>query len=183
MIKKQINIDLNASGSIENAIQELESFKKEINSKITTFVSKLADIGIRVAEQSADNEYKPYITFSKAIVDEREGFCEICMYGMNTEQMQSEWFLKGGVIKTVFVDALMMNEVGSGWFADNPDGLSNAGQGTFPGQTHARDLHGWFWVDASGTHHSFGRNGHLSMHQAFIEMSQEIDRVASEVFR
>lgn len=181
VIEMRFNIDLDSGDGFDDAIQGIKELIDHINDRMQMVAERLADIGITTAQASVGDEYEPYILFSKQVTDSKEGECTVCMYADNVGQMISRWETKAGP-KSAEVNAVLMNEVGSGWRANNPDGLKDAGQGTFPGQKHAFDPRGWYWVDSTGKHHSFGEVGNLSMHKAFIAMQQEIGRVISEVF-
>lgn len=181
MIERRYTLDLDSGSGFKEASEGIRNLAKELESKVQEVAERLADIGITVAKQSVGEDYASYILFQKEIVDSKEGECTICMYADNNGEMIRQWFTKDGT-RSERINAVMMNEVGSGWFAENPDGLKDAGQGTFPGQKHAFDINGWYWTDASGKHHSYGENGHLSMHNAYIAMQQDIGRVVSEVF-
>lgn len=178
VISKYLTVDLDSGDGLEEAAKEIRDFAKLLESKVQEVAEKLADVGITVARNSVGDDYASYIVFQKSIVDQKDGECTICMYADNSGDLVRRW----GAGHSDTINAVMMNEVGSGWFAENPDGLSGAGQGTFPGQTHAFDPKGWFWTDSTGKHHSYGENGHLSMHKAYIAMQQDIGRIVSEVF-
>ena len=48
-MKTEIKIDLNKKGSIENAIKELEAYKKNLNSRVQRLLQRFIDDGISIA--------------------------------------------------------------------------------------------------------------------------------------
>lgn len=183
MFSRTVEIDLTDSECIEKAINELLRIDEEIKAKTIELANKLADLGITVAQSNAGDEFKPYIEFSKKVENEGEGECTVVMYGKNIEDMISQWKLKDGTVRTVKVNALLMNEVGSGQHVYNPDNLEGGFPGALNTYGHALDRNGWYWVDMSGVkHHSTGREYHLSMHTAYMEMNKQVYDVVREVF-
>ena len=60
---------------------------------------------------------------------------------------------------------------------------SEYGIGTYPGQTHAYDPNGWWYIDESGNkHHSYGNRAYMPMYHAEEAIILAIHSIAKEVF-
>lgn len=164
--------------SINDAIKELEDYRLSLQSKSEEFVSRLLDEGIKVAYQHV-GKYTGYVEFTKDV----QGGTEVVgiLTGKDTQPFISTWKVKGGE-KTAEVSGILMSEFGSGWLANVIWNVSGVGQGTFPGQTHANDPQGWYWVDSEGKHHSKGEAPQYPMYFADMTMLSQIDMIAREVF-
>lgn len=179
-------IKLNLSqASVRQAQKELLAYKKRLLRSRSVFVEKLAELGITVAEQHVSDGYKPYILFG---VDVNSGTSDVraVMYATNTGLIRSEWRTNNsaGGIATADVSPILMAEFGAGLIAGNPDAKRfGMGTGTFPGQTHAEDPEGWWYMDMDYEwHHSYGIKATMPMATAAEDMVENIARVAREVF-
>lgn len=171
----KINIKLDTR-SVKMAIRNIKRYQEQLDEKCTLFVQKLADQGITTAKLNA-GEYGHYITFSKVITNSRhETVGRLIAVGTPMERIR-----KG---QTIFVDPLLLAEFGSGWESKVLDNVDGVGQGTFPGQTHAFDPQGWWYIDATTGEklHSYGEAPTYPMHSASIAMIFAINDVAREVF-
>lgn len=183
MFVKQIDIDITTDDGIEKAINELLKIEEELIAKTKEVIHRLAKIGIKVANDKADEEFKPYIDFVKEVAYEDDKSCTLYLIGKNVGQMISQWTLSNGTERQVEINAILMNEVGSGFNVENPDELNGGQQGALNTYGHAFDVKGWYWVDSQGVkHHSKGSKANLSMHSAFVEMNRQINDVVREVF-
>lgn len=177
---KKITMNLSVS-SIQNAIKELRQYQNDLNRKCEEFCRILAELGIQTAKENTGN-FGKYISFTYEVKDRTKG-CKAVMVATNTGIIHSEWQTKEGV-KSADVSPILMCEFGSGLKAENPKGISDVGTGTFPGQTHAEDPNGWYWMDLDGEwHHSYGVTPKMPMYHASIEMILNIQKIAREVFR
>ena len=177
---KTITIKLNQS-SIQNAIKELKQYQNDLDRKCEIFCQRLAELGIQTAKENTGN-FGKYISFTYEVKDRTQG-CKTVMVATNTGIIHSEWMTKDGV-KSADVSPILMCEFGSGLKAENPKGIQGVGTGTFPGQTHAEDPNGWYWMDLDGEwHHSYGVTPKMPMYHASIEMILNIQKIAREVFR
>lgn len=177
---KKITMNLSVS-SIQNAIKELRKYQNDLNGKCEEFCQRLAELGIQTAKENTGN-FGKYISFTYEVKDRTKG-CKAVMVATNTGIIHSEWQTKEGV-KTADVSPILMCEFGSGLKAENPKGIPGVGTGTFPGQTHAEDPNGWYWMDLDGEwHHSYGVTPKMPMYHASIEMILNIQKIAREVFR
>lgn len=165
---------------------EVMKYRIHLIRKCDLFVKNLADKGIIVAQDSVGDAYGQYITFNREITEHGQYGCRGVMYGTNTGIIKSQWMTKDGV-KEADVSPLLMAEFGSGLRAQRS---SNAyaskfgmGTGTFPGQTHAFDPEGWWYMDLAGEwHHSYGVYASMPMYHALVEMEDQLINVALEVF-
>lgn len=177
---KTITMTLSQS-SIQNAIKELRQYQSDLNRKCEIFCQKLAKIGIQTAKENTGN-FGKYISFTYEVKDRTKG-CKAVMVATNTGIIHSEWMTKDGV-KYADVSPILMCEFGSGLKAENPKGIPGVGTGTFPGQSHAEDPNGWYWMDLGGEwHHSYGVTPKMPMYHASIDMILNIQKIAREVFR
>lgn len=97
-------------------------------------------------------------------------------------KITSVWKTKEG-LKSAEVSPLLMAEFGSGQYAQNPNNIVGVGQGTFPGQKHAFDEEGWYWVGLDDKlYHSYGIDPSMPMYEASQALFETAVRVAREVF-
>lgn len=166
---------------INAAQKQLSDYKKQITQKCEEFAKRLCDAGILVATQNTGS-YGKYITFYSEITSHGSGIKAV-LAATNTGLLKSEWRTRDGT-KSVDVSPLLMAEFGSGLKADNPRaGEFGMGTGTFPGQTHAGDPEGWWYMDLDGEwHHSYGVTPTMPMCKASQEMIKNVRRIAKEVF-
>ena len=177
----RLNVSLTKKGSIDDAVQKLEEYKKELIRKTEELVSRLMDAGIESGIANS-GDYKGMIVFRKDIGSDSEGV-EGVLVATDGQKIIREWKYKGG-IKQAEVSPLLMAEFGSGWLAKVLDNVEGVGQGTFPGQKHAFDVNGWWWETPDGEkHHSMGEAPTYPVHSALYAMMFEVDRIAREVFR
>lgn len=175
---KTINIDLNEKNGIKAAKSELRQYRKKIVTKTRSFVSRLITVGIKTARMNT-GKYGEVIAFERDIHQKDNAIIGKLIavgqpiYGMRKNEL-------------VEANPVLLAEFGSGWEAkvlDKPAGL-NVGQGTFPGQTHAFNPQGWYYVSLEDgeTYHTYGERPTFPMHAAMTAMLFDIDRIAKEVF-
>jgi hypothetical protein len=185
-MKKILHLSISRPGDIKKVIDYLEDYKKSITDKAEELVRRLIDVGIETGRANT-GEYAGYITFNKVVEPTEEG-CVGFLIATDGRKLIKQWKYKDG-IKTVEVSPLLLAEFGSGWLAHvmtTDDYRSNelgVGQGTFPGQTHAFDDHGWFWETPDGEkHHSYGEAPTYPVYSAMLAMIYEVNSIAREVF-
>ena len=101
----------------------------------------------------------------------------------DASKIVSEWQTLEGV-KRATVSPVLMLEFGSGLQAENPANIPGVGTGTFPGQTHAENPGGWWYMDLDGVwHHSRGMAAKMPMYFAGKEIRAKIVSIAREVFQ
>lgn len=165
--------------SIDDLIDYLDEYEKNLDNKIKEFLSRLIDRGITVA-QGNTGEYGSYIHFSKKI----EGTEDIQGLLIATDtKIISQWQTAHGV-EGYEISPLLLAEFGSGFLAKVKYEIDGVGQGTMPNaKGHAKDLKGWYWVDMEGKkHHSTGTSPTYPMYSAMVGMMLDIDQIANEVF-
>lgn len=179
-----IKFDLSRT-SVERAKRELLAYKKSLLEKCTVFVNRLAEIGISVAEQNVSEDYRPYILFGTEVDADKTGVRAV-MYATNTGLIRSEWRTNNtaGGVATADVSPILMAEFGAGLIAGNDKAkMFGMGTGTFPGQTHAEDPSGWWYMDMDFEwHHSYGVRATMPMSTAAEAMMDNAVRIAQEVF-
>ena len=177
---KQINMSLN-SKSINKAIKELDAYQNELMKKCKTVVERLAEVGIETAVNSTLN-FGSFITFTQKIESQERDRITAVMLAYDSHKVKRQWLRYGEVVEAE-ISPLLMEEFGSGFEALNPMNVPGVGQGTFPGQTHAYDEGGWWYMDLNGEwHKSTGEKPGMPMYAARVRMSLSIDRILREVF-
>lgn len=164
--------------SIRQTVDELKRYKTSLQSKNELFMERLLEVGITVANQNK-GRYGSYISFEKKVEGSNDEVIGI-LSGMNVGECTSWWYYKNGK-KEVKVNALAMAEFGSGWLAEVLFDISGVGQGTFPGQKHAMD-NAWYWRDDQGLHVSQGELPQHPFYNAEMQMIEQIETIAREVF-
>lgn len=155
--------------SINDAINELKAYKKELINKNEIFVRRLAELGIKVIDMKVQQ--------SLGDSDDAKSSVYVDSVGKITS---AELHLTGS-------DVLFI-EFGAGIYYNTPgqhplEDKFGMGVGTYPGQTHAFDDY-WFYTDEQGNtgQISYGTQATMPMYSASIEMYQEVTRIAREVF-
>lgn len=180
MAKKTFKVDILSRSSIEKLKRELTDYQDDLPKKCELLIRRLAESGVSVAKQDLGG-FGKYITFSIQTEPAKCG-CKGILLATNTGIIRSEWRTKDG-IKSADVSPLLMAEFGSGMRAENPLNVPGVGQGTFPGQTHAFDKDGWWYMDLDGEwHHSYGITPKMPMYNAAMEMYRRVEEIAKEVF-
>lgn len=185
---KRINLSISKKGSIEQAIKELEAYKRQLKQKTEIFVDRLMDIGIQTAKENS-GQYAGMIVFTKKLNQTLDG-CDGVLIATDGQKIIKEWYAskKSGLeqknVRSYEISPLLMAEFGSGWLANVLDNVPGVGQGTMPdSQQHAFDPDGWYWYDDKGVkHHSMGEAPTYPMHSASLAILFEINKIAREVF-
>lgn len=177
---KTIRMALNQR-SINHAIGELKRYKDSLAERNETFVVRLLEYGIHVAERDA-GEYGKFIEFYK---EGKGGIRTVGTLIAKDHPFTVSWDVKGKK-KTAEVSPLLMAEFGSGRLAEVLFDIQGVGQGTFPGQTHADEPYWWYkeWQEDGKGEWKMGfpiRPKH-PMYNAEMEMIQRVQEVAREVF-
>lgn len=170
--------DLSTEG-LKNLISQLEDYAdSQLPYIADTIVRRLAQLGIKVAEYSVMNDWRPCIEFK--YIPMRLGAGNLT--GWDITPIHRIWYTSGGKNakkREADISPLLMSEFGAGWYA------LHGHRGTFPGQTHAFESE-WFWYDANGHKHSSEEDYHMvatqPMYKAFVEMMLKVEEVAIEVF-
>ena len=178
-------------------MREIRKYQTGLKRKNREFVNKLAEFGISVAQAHAGDEYGPYIIFDKTLEPtQANGNVRGVMVATNTGLIRSEWYTINNAsgIESADVSPILMAEFGAGIAHDNnPDAHQfGMGAGTFPGQTHAMDPTGWWYIPVNNPdgspnterqwYHSTGVEPTMPMATAFSQMFAEIATIAKGVF-
>lgn len=181
-MSKKISFGLSVR-EVQNAIKELRQYQSDLNRKCEELCRRLTAEGMLIAQAHIGSSgFGKYIHLGSEITPQQAG-CKAVLYMEDTTKIKSEWQTKEGVRSAEISPALML-EFGSGMKAENPAGISGVGQGTFPGQTHAFDKGGWWYMDLDGNwHHSIGISPKMPMYYAGKELREKVLTAAREVFK
>lgn len=166
--------------SLNRLIDKLDSYSNSLESKMKKLVRKLADLGIKTANETmVGSEYGKYITISKE-EESYDGHFNTTIIAVSQDLLVM-WDRYGETVATE-ISPLLFEEFGSGNFAENPKGINGVGQGTFPSQTHAFEPI-WKWKDLDGNwHESSGYAPSAPMYTASVKLASEFMKVVKEVF-
>jgi len=158
-VAKVIQMDL-SSKSIKGAIKELKQYKQWVAKKEAELRERLAMRGATVAS----------IQFSRAIYN---GSKDVSVRVDNT-----------GSVAVIYAEgeSVAFIEFGAGakYGYGHPQAAEfGVGPGTYPGKGHWDDPKGWWF--GSGQH-SYGNPPAMAMYQAVQVMTEEITKIAKEVF-
>lgn len=152
MARKNIKINLSNIKSIDDAINYLQGYEKDLKEKSELFVEKLASIGVSIAYQFSEGEdgtfgthkMENYVHFTMSINPNKYGASAIVL-GMG-ESFASSYVDANGVEHTEIVNPLLMLEFGSAGKALPPQERFGGygGQGTMATQGHEKDLAWWY---------------------------------------
>ena len=173
---KKIRMSLNPQ-DIKRVQDELKDYEKRLVTKCNVLCGRLADIGISVAKANIKSApLGTHVHLDLKYEHPRNGCKAILMATGDTINTPSG-----------SINALLMIEFGSGIHFNheqNPKADDyGMGVGTYPGQTHAFQEEGWYYMDDSGNwHHTYGVKATMPMYNADIEIITNIHKVAREVF-
>lgn len=178
MSKKNLKADLSIS-SIQNLKKELERYRDSLTYKCRLLAEELAKAGIKVAQAKIDKSpLGKYVTIKTDITEEKAG-CKAILIATG-ETFEHEGYAP--------FNSLLAIEFGAGIrynSEENPKAPEfGMGVGTFPDQTHAFDKNGWwFWSEEKQAWiHSYGVKATMPMHNASMEIQQNIVKIAKDVF-
>lgn len=179
---KKISFGLSVK-EVQNAIKEIREYQNDLNRKCEELCRRLCGEGIQIAQAHIGNSgFGRYIHLSSVITPQQAG-CRAVFYMEDSQKIVSQWKTLEGV-KSAEVSPSLMIEFGSGLKAENPANIPGVGQGTFPGQTHAEDTGGWYYMDLNGKwHHSTGVSPKMPMYFAGKELRDMVVAIAREVFK
>ena len=178
MARKTIKIDLFDGKSLQQAINQIEAYRDDLPRKCQEICRRLVEEGVKVADAAINS-----VPIGKTI---------ILTTDINPSKMGCQAIMKmtGRETRTedgrIFYTALAI-EFGAGIRYNstaNPKASEfGMGVGTFPGQTHAENPEGWYYLDSNGEwKHSYGVQASMPMYKASVEMRQKIDSIVKEVF-
>ncbi len=157
---KRIDIEL-TDASIKNGIKELQQYKRWIVEKEAELRSRLASLGASVAS----------IEFSRAIYN-----------GSNDVSVRVD---DTGSVAVIYAEgeSVAFIEFGSGikhGYGHPQAGEHGMGPGTYPGKGNWDNEKGWWYGHGQ---HSYGNPPAMAMYEAVQKMTEELTRIAKEVFR
>ena len=157
---KRIDISL-TDASIKSGIKELQKYKRWIIDKEAELRSRLASLGATVAS----------IEFSRAIYN-----------GSNDVSVRVD---DTGSVAVIYAEgeSVAFIEFGSGikyGYGHPQAGEHGMGPGTYPGKGHWDNEKGWWYGHGQ---HSYGNPPAMAMYDAVQKMTEELTRIAREVFR
>ncbi len=171
MQKKQIKINLFDGVSINDAIKQIQEYNRNLKRKTQILIDKLAEKGLEVVQ-----------TTMESVPAEEKG-------SYNTEIINnSRGDIIGAAIRLTG-DKVLFIEFSAGITYGTPkggyplDSGKQYGVGTYPGQVHAEDPRGWWYIDEQGNkHHSYGNRAYMPMYHAELEILSQVSNIAKEVF-
>ena len=158
---KTIRINGISEESVKNAVQEMKQYAQWVKQKEAELIAKLAQRGKTVAE----------IKFASAAYD---GTNDVSVRVDNT-----------GSVAVIYAEgsAVAFIEFGSGakyGYGHPKAGEFGMGPGTYPdGKGHWDSEKGWWYAHGQ---HSYGNPPAMAMYQAVQKMTEEITKIAKEVF-
>lgn len=157
---KRISIQL-SDESIKNGIRELRIYKQWVEAKETELRMRLAQLGATVAS----------IQFSRAIYN---GSKDVTVRVDAT-----------GTVAVIYAEgeSVAFIEFGSGikyGYGHPQAGEHGVGPGTYPGKGHWDNPKGWWYGHGQ---HSYGNPPAMAMYDAVQTMTEQLTRIAREVFR
>lgn len=168
---------------IKNAIKEVKQYQNDLNRKCELLCQRLCVEGIQIAQAHIGSSgFGKYIHLSSEITPQQAG-CRAVFYMEDAQKVVRQWQTLEG-IKSAEISPILMIEFGSGLKAENPANIPGVGTGTFPGQTHAEDPDGWYYMDLNGEwHHSEGISPNMPMYFAGKELRDKVVAIAREVLK
>lgn len=165
---KKINISLSQK-SIQNAINEVRKYQRELQRKNQIFIDRLSKIGLDVVQSTMES-----------IPAEEKG-------SYYTEVVNNSHGDIIGVAIRLSGDKILFLEFSAG-IAYGTDSYPTPagdeyGMGTYPGKGHWDSPYGWWYVDENGQkHHSYGNRAYMPMYRAEQAIVLAVRQVAREVF-
>lgn len=194
-MKYKVSLD---AKSINALADELDKYADEFVVKVQTFLSRLADVGIKVA-QANGGIYGGHIVYSKEFPT-NQGDVTVNMVATG-DTLITEWYASSTSkeVRAEAINALLMAEFGSGRYAidgQTEEGDIVGGRGTLEPSRHHATSNGWgWWAD------TMSRDGELKavkngrylfvsdglppyqpLHKAVMACIEQVTGIAQEVF-
>lgn len=168
---------------VQNAIKELRQYQSDLNRKCEELCRRLTQEGILIAQAHIGSSgFGRHIRLASEITPEQSG-CKAIVYMEDTSKIKSEWKVSETETRSAVLSPSLLLEFGSGSHAENKSGTPGVGQGTFPGQTHAFDKGGWWYMDLNNVwHHSTGVSPKMPMYYTGKELMEKVVAIAKDVF-
>lgn len=159
----KISMSLSPS-SIDAAIKQIEAYKNSLQRKCDVLAERLASMGaVIVSLQYARTPYTGNADYDITVDQRGPGKYAVIASG----------------------ETVLILEFGAGMtygYGHPQAGEFGFGPGTYPGQTHAFDPHGWWIPKSAGGGHTYGNPPARAMYNAAKDIRSEIERIAQEVF-
>lgn len=180
---KRYNATITHSKSIQDLIKNLEKYRDGISSKSEIFVRRLADIGVNAAmmtlasKGAGDSDRNA--DFSISFEYDNESITAVL--SITSEPTITE---DGRKYYPHLGWEFGVGNRYNGTKSPNPMAEKmGMGPGTFPNQKHVPNPGFWYYVDNSGNKHkSYGTQAIMPMYTAGIEVFEQIETIAKEVF-
>lgn len=168
---------------VQTAIKEIKAYQNDLNRKCEELCRRLSEEGISIAKgKIGDSGFGRHIRLVSEITPEQSG-CKAIVYMEDTSKIKSEWKVSETEMRSAVLSPSLLLEFGSGSNAENKSNTPGVGQGTFPGQTHAFDKGGWWYMDLNNVwHHSTGISPKMPMYYTGKELREKVVAIAKEVF-
>ena len=187
MKKRTINMTL-SSQSINDAIKQLEDYKKELQDKTELFLEKLADIGITVAKHEAavNDDHKFYELGMVEFVKEwQDGYLHLIGRNADLSRLHTHWYDGEGNPHDETISPILALEWGTAGRAVP----GHKGEFAVTGN-HVNDTFWYYYTsldengkpDKDTKHVATAVKPHEMMYKATMEMMKEIKKVAKEVW-
>lgn len=179
MARKTIKIDLFDGKSLQQAIKQIEAYRDDLPRKCQEICRRLAEEGVKVADVAINSvPIGKTITLTTDINPSKMG-CKAIMKMTGRETRTEDGRIFYTALAIEFGAGIRYNQTA------NPKASEfGMGVGTFPGQTHAENPEGWYYLDSNGEwKHSYGVRASMPMYKASVEMRQKIDSIVREVFK
>lgn len=174
---KRISFGLSVS-EVNAAIKELRDYKNDLSHKCMEFCERLCEIGANEAHSRiSQSPLGKTITVSTEISPEKAG-CKTILYAVGETKQADGYEPVNTLLLVEFGAGIKYNEIANPKASD-----FGMGVGTYPGQTHAFDSGGWYYMGIDGEwHHSYGVKATMPMYGASLEIRNKIIEIAKEVF-
>ena len=172
---KQYTVDILSVKSIERLKKELIKYRDSLKAKSKLLVEKLVEVGLDVIDvKLSESPLGHHVTVQ--VHNEGDAMVIVAEGEIKTSDDYPPF------------NTLLAIEFGAG-IRYNPTENPKAddlgyGVGTFPGQTHAFQEEGWYFLDKETGKwiHSFGVKATMPMYEATVEMREQVEKIAKEVF-
>ncbi len=164
---RTITLDVFDPASVERAARELRDYAKWIQLRATELAKRLAAYGLTRVRTGYNAAVFPEESRDVSVSVEKRG--------------ENTYAVVAGGHDVLFL------EFGSGivYGAGHPQNADfGMGPGTYPGQTHVPDPGYWWYTGEDGeSHYSVGNAPSMVMYLTGMELEQEVERIAKEVFK
>lgn len=183
MAKYKFTSSLSVDG-INNLISQLNNYKSDLHRRTDLFINRLADYGISIAQMSAQGDSHHFD--SMVVFEKKSNGKAIRIIGRNdnTSGLHIGWYDADANYHDEVISPILMLEYGSA-------GLAVLGhQGTFAVTGTQVDNYSWYYAteldengNPTGWKYATAEEPHYPMYLAFIEMKNQINTIAKEVFK